>query len=363
MADDSETHHPLVRRISFGDTAAFAELYDRLIPRTTFVCVSRHCTPAQTEAVLYTVWMAAWIEATEISANPVPVADQLVFRTELAILEYRTTSEEHATAEHTRSRVDPPERSREHQTNQAFIAVTGAVAVAVADQFDVVDLLATLVDECSELLPIDAVGLLLVNSAGELKLSASTSAKDEFLEIMQLAATQGPCVDCFISGSQISVTDIDASGAHWPAFRAAALRHGFLSLHVTPLRFNGSTIGSLNFLGTVPGELTPTDTDLIQALVDVALVGILDRRTHRDEQLICAQLRTTLDTRLLIEQAKGVLAQTQKISLDDALSIIRSYSRSQGLPADTVAQNIIDRSLPGARLSAAPLLLNLLENT
>lgn len=249
--------------------------------------------------------------------------------------------------------------SREQRINRAFVAVAGALT----DQYDVVDLLAALVQECTELLSISAGGLLVADSMGELELIASTSEDVEFVEIMQLAAGAGPCVDCFISGTQISVNDIEVSGSQWPAFRAAALRKGFRSLHATPLRFRGKTIGSLNLLGTAAGELTIADADLAQALADVAVIGILQERTHRDAHFIDAQLHLALDTRILIEQAKGVLAHTEKMALEDAFSAIRAYSRTKGLSTRAVAQSIIDRSLAGSELTAALPVPSRLEKT
>src|SRR4051812_5810788 len=154
--------------------------------------------------------------------------------------------------------------TRETRLNAAFVAV----ADTMTEDFDVVDLLHTLVEECTEILDAEAGGLMLVDADGELQLVASTSESAELVEVMQLDGGVGPCVDCFATGEAISVGDIAAAGDEWPVFRAAALAQGFLSVHATPLRLRGEVIGAMNLFGTSVGELTRRDADVAQALAD-----------------------------------------------------------------------------------------------
>lgn len=243
-----------------------------------------------------------------------------------------------------------PETTREQRINEAFVKVAGTLM----EQYDVVDLLSALVEECTELLDIQAGGLLIANNLGELELIASTSEEVEFVEVMQLAAGAGPCVDCYETGAQVSVGDIEATRGRWPEFEKAALRKGFRAIHATPMRIHGNIIGSLNLLGTRPNVLSDRDAALAQALADVAVIGILQERSLRDVNFVNEQLQLALDTRILVEQAKGVLAQQETLTMDDAFTALRNYSRAHGMSLRVAAQNLINRSLSTAAVIAAP---------
>jgi GAF domain-containing protein len=232
-------------------------------------------------------------------------------------------------------------QSREGQLSAAFVKLADTL---VAD-FDVVDLLHWLVEECTHILDTEAGGLLLVDPAGELQLVASTSEEAELVEILQLAAGGGPCLDCFKSGEPVTVGDIDAQAKQWPEFSAEALRQGFRSVHATPLRLRGQTIGTMNLFSTHVGELGPTDIAVAQALADVATIGILQERNIRSATLVAEQLQHALDSRILIEQAKGVLAATTGMSMNDAFATMRSHARNENLSLRKVAEDVIARKI------------------
>jgi GAF domain-containing protein len=239
--------------------------------------------------------------------------------------------------------------SREERINQAFVKV----ADTLMDSYDVVDLLSTLVNECASLLGAQGGGILIANSLGELELIASTSEAAEFVEVMQLAAGAGPCVDCYISGTAVSVTDIEASGGIWPQFQGAALQRGFHSLHATPMRVRGQVIGTMNLLSTATGALSDRDAALAQALADVAVIGILQERSLRDANIVTEQLHLALDTRIMIEQAKGVLAHTLTMEMDEAFNTLRAYARLHQLQLRDVAHGVINRSIGAKDITAA----------
>jgi GAF domain-containing protein len=230
---------------------------------------------------------------------------------------------------------------REQRINEAFVKV----ADTLMDSYDIVDLLSTLVHECTELLGVDAGGMLIADAFGDLELVASTSEEAEFVEVMQLAAGAGPCVDCFTSGEAVSVEDIRETRESWPQFTDAALQRGFRSLHATPMRLRGRVIGTMNLLGTSPGVFDARDTALAQALADVAIIGILQERSLRDPQIISEQLHLALDTRVMIEQAKGVLSHVHSMSMEDAFQSLRFHARAHGMSLRDVAAGIIDRSI------------------
>jgi GAF domain-containing protein len=239
--------------------------------------------------------------------------------------------------------------TRETKLSAAFVKLADTL---IAD-FDVVDLLHWLVEECTQILDTQAGGLMLVDAAGELQLIASTSEEAELVEILQLAAGDGPCVDCFRSGIPVTVADIDADAAKWPEFSIGALKEGFRSVHATPLRLRGQTIGTMNLFSTRVGALPPEDITVAQALADVATIGILQERNIRSANLVSEQLQHALDSRILIEQAKGVLAATTGMSMNEAFAAMRSYARNKNLTLRKVADDVIARRIVFDALTAA----------
>jgi GAF domain-containing protein len=230
--------------------------------------------------------------------------------------------------------------SRETKLNVAFVRLADTLTA----DFDVVDLLHTLVQECVDVLDTQAGGLMLSDAAGKLQLVASTSERADFVEIMQLNAGAGPCVDCFITGKAVVVADVDAS-EEWPEFRTAALQQGFHSVYSTPMKLRGEIIGTMNLFRTSRGELNRADAEVAQALADVATIGILQERIIRESSIVTEQLQRALDSRSLIEQAKGVLSQTANLDMHDAFTALRAYAGSNQLTLRSVAERVIDRSL------------------
>ncbi len=231
--------------------------------------------------------------------------------------------------------------TRETRLSAAFVKL----ADTLVDDFDVVDLLHWLVEECTIILDTQAGGLMLVDPAGMLQLVASTSEEAELVEVFQLAAGNGPCLDCFRTGMPVTVGDIAADGGDWPEFGAEALRLGFRSVHATPLRLRGQTIGTMNLFSQHVGALGTEDIAVAQALADVATIGILQERSIRSANVVSEQLQHALDSRILIEQAKGVVAATTKMSMTDAFITLRSYSRNHNLPLRQVADDVIARRI------------------
>ncbi|NYF09017.1 transcriptional regulator with GAF, ATPase, and Fis domain [Leifsonia sp. AK011] len=231
--------------------------------------------------------------------------------------------------------------TRESKISSAFIKL----ADTLVDDFDVVTLLHWLLEECTEILDTQAGGLMLVDAAGELQLIASTSEDANLVEVIQLAAGDGPCLECFRNGQAVTVSDLETEGARWPQFSEEALRIGFRSVHSTPLRLRGQTIGAMNLFSYHVGALAPDDVEVAQALADVATIGILQERSIRTAQMLADQLQHALDSRILIEQAKGVIAATLKTTVPNAFTILRTYARDRNLPLRQVADDVVSRRL------------------
>lgn len=230
---------------------------------------------------------------------------------------------------------------RERQVTRAFVAL----ADTLVDDYDVADLLHTLVQQCVELLDVAAAGLTLADERGSLQVLASSTEQARLLELFQLSIDEGPCVECFTTSAPVLVADIAAQALRWPRFATEAARDGFASVHALPLRLRKQTIGALNLFGGAPGELSADDVRLAQGLADTATIGILQERAIRRGETLSEQLQTALNSRVIIEQAKGVLAATGKLTMDSAFTALRGYARRNNLRLSDVARALADREL------------------
>jgi hypothetical protein len=218
------------------------------------------------------------------------------------------------------------------------------------DDFDVGELLTELTERCTDLLDIAAAGFLLTDPLGQLRLLAATSSQTWELELFQLQADEGPCVDCFASGEPVSVADLRASATRWPRFVPAALDAGVASVHAVPMRAAGIVLGSLGLFGSRTGELSESDLLVGQTLAHVACVAILQERPHAPSTVM-ARLRSALSYRIVVEQAKGFLRERLDISVDEAFALLRRYARVHGEHLTDVSQRLM------ADPSARPALL------
>jgi GAF domain-containing protein len=230
--------------------------------------------------------------------------------------------------------------TRERRLTSAFVTLADTMVIG----YDVAELLQTLVDTCSELFNASAAGLLLADGEGTLSVIASTTEDDELVNLMQPPSGIGPIVDCYHSGVAVAVPDF-LSLDQWPAFVADATAHGFRSAHVVPLRLRGQIIGALALFKADIGGLATQDASVVQGLADIATIGILHERAIRESSIAQAQLQRALDSRVIIEQAKGVIAQTRAVDMDDAFRALRDYARNRGLNLRDVAELVVKRSI------------------
>jgi len=234
---------------------------------------------------------------------------------------------------------------REPLQGDRLLTTFAKLADTLVDNYDVVDLLQLLVDSCRELLDVTEAGILLQDAPGELEVVVSTSESSRLVEAMQLSAQDGPCVECYRTGEVVSVPDIAATPERWARFRASAWEQGFRSAYAIPMRLRETTIGTVNLLRNETGELGASDVVAAQAFADVATIGILHQRSNRENEVVAQQLRTALNSRIVIEQAKGVVAQTRGVSIDQAFDLMRRYARSNRVGLSEVAAGLVNRSL------------------
>jgi transcriptional regulator with GAF, ATPase, and Fis domain len=228
---------------------------------------------------------------------------------------------------------------------ERLVDVFTKLADTLIDDYDVVDLLQTLVDTCVSTFEVTAAGLLLADAHGDLEVLVSTSEESRLVEAMQLSAESGPCIESFRTSSVVSLTDLDQGPAEWGQFREASRRQGFTAVHALPLRLRETTIGTLNLFLSSGEALNERDLRSAQALADVATIGILHERTLRASDLAREQLQSALNSRVTIEQAKGILAYTHNVSMDEAFALLRSHARSNQLPLAGVAKQLVDREI------------------
>ena len=221
--------------------------------------------------------------------------------------------------------------------------------------FDLMEFLHLLTERCVEILEVDAAGLLLADGRGALQLVAASTDQARLVELFQIQVDQGPCLDSYRTGVPVVVHDIATAdaAAKWPRFAAAAAEMGFAHVHAIPMRLRDQIIGTLNLFGSAPNGLDPAVARVARALVDVATIGILQERAAREQELVAGQLQVALNSRVVIEQAKGILAERLQMTPDQAFLILRQYSRANNRPLTRLAGDVISGTTSISAVSSA----------
>ena len=218
-------------------------------------------------------------------------------------------------------------------------------ADTLVNDFDVVEFLTLLTTRCVELFELGAAGLLLVAPAGAIDVGASSGHRMDVLERFELEHDEGPCVDCLRGGEQVRSDDLERDVTRWPGFAPEAIGNGFRSVAAVPLRLRGRVIGAMNMLREQPGALSPHDLVAAQALADVATIGLLQQRAAAEQRLLAEQLQHALDSRIVVEQAKGLLAARMGVDIDRAFVALRRYARNRNERLSEVARDLVARTL------------------
>ena len=236
--------------------------------------------------------------------------------------------------------------TRERQLVETFVEV----ADTLVDDFDVIDLLLTLAGRCVRLLDVDAAGIMLIDQRGHLHAAAASTESARLVELFELQSDAGPCVDCCRTGIPVVNADLEANAERWPRFAEAARESGFVAVHALPLRLRHTVIGALNLFSAGSRELTEDDVRVGQGLADVATIGILAQRSLHQAELLAEQLQSALNSRIVIEQAKGVLAERRQISVDEAFTLLREHARRHNLRLSDVAREVAEGSVAASEL-------------
>src|ERR1700759_2160307 len=216
-------------------------------------------------------------------------------------------------------------QDREQLLAETFVELADTL---VAD-FDVVDFLHGLADRCVRLLAVDAAGLMLADQRGSLRVIASSSEQARLVELFQLQHKEGPCLECYRTGQPVSEPDLAAATRRWPSFAPAAIGSGVAAVQALPMRLRDEVVGAMNLFRHTPGGLTETGLRVGQALADVATIGLLQERNLRHQEVVAEQLQGALNSRVMIEQAKGVLAERLGLDMGQAFEQLRGQARVQ----------------------------------
>jgi len=219
------------------------------------------------------------------------------------------------------------------------------MADTLVDDYDVIELLTGLTDKCVRILGASAAGVMLASPAGSLELAASSSEAMRLLELFELQEQEGPCMDAFRTGNLVVQGSLEAGTGRWPVFAPAALETGFRSVLALPLRLREVTLGALNLFSVTGAPMSDADIVVARAFADLATVSILQHRASAEAQRLNEQLSAALNSRVVIEQAKGVLSERAGVDLAEAFTRLRSYARNNNRRLTDVAQAAIDGTL------------------
>lgn len=237
--------------------------------------------------------------------------------------------------------------NRERLLTETFVTL----ADTLVKDFDMVDFLSLLSTRCVDLFGAAEAGLMLADPDGHMRLAASSSHQMELLELLEIQHDEGPCPDAFRSGAPVMCDDLGAATHRWPTFAPEAIAAGFRSAHALPMRLRDDVIGALNLIKNDPGPMAPDDLLVAQALADVATIGILQHRAAQEAKLVTGQLQYALHSRIVIEQAKGAVAQQLDLDMDQAFNALRRYSRDHNQRLIRTANAIVDRTLDAGELA------------
>ena len=222
-----------------------------------------------------------------------------------------------------------------------LVATLVELADNLVDNYDVIDILTVMSDRCVEAIGVDAAGVMLALPGGELQFVASSSESMRVLELFQIQVNEGPCVDCYSGGIAVIEPALSEPDERWPRFTPRALAQGFHSVHCLPMRLRGRTIGALNLFRSSEGALDESDIVVAQGLADVATIAILQHQTSLNSKMLTDQLSNALNSRIIIEQAKGMISQATACDMDQAFVWLRAHARNHNERLTDVAARIV----------------------
>lgn len=239
--------------------------------------------------------------------------------------------------------------SREQRLVATFIELTNTLT----DDFDVVEFFVLLTERVVDLDIAAQAGILLVDETGALRFMAASDERTELLELFQVQSREGPCQDCFRTGAPVAVADLETERERWPQFVPKALESGFASVHAVPLRFRDAVLGAMNLFDYRPGTVDPRSLAVVQAMADVATIGLVQQRELHRAHTVEAQLQHALHGRVTIEQSKGIIFEQASVSMREAFELLRSYARNHNIKLSDAARQVVEGRLTAEDLTPA----------
>lgn len=215
------------------------------------------------------------------------------------------------------------------------------VADTLVDEFDLADFLHNLAVHAADVTGTSAVGIMLTDATGTLRFMEASTADARLLELFQLQHSEGPCLDCYRTGERVQDNDLASAEDRWPTFAPRALAADVHSVHAFPLRLRDRVIGALNTFGPEPGVLDADTVRVVQALADVATIAIIQERALARADTLTEQLQFALNSRIVIEQAKGAISRALGVSVDTAFDVLRDHARRNRLRLTDLAHDVV----------------------
>ena len=241
------------------------------------------------------------------------------------------------------------ELRRERLLARAFVRL----ADTLVEEFDVVEFLHSLSADSVEILGAEAAGVMLAGPRGDLRLLASSEERMRILELFEIQGAQGPCLDAFNSGATVQASVAEGQ-SRWPLFTPRATNAGFRIMCAVPLQVHRRVVGALNIFRGTDEPFSDTELEIAKAMADVAAISLIQERAARERTLVAEQLEAALRSRVIIEQAKGMIAEFLTTSVDDAFQLLRAYARDRNMKLTAVATSVVERQLPGQALARKP---------
>jgi transcriptional regulator with GAF, ATPase, and Fis domain len=228
---------------------------------------------------------------------------------------------------------------------QLLVETFVGLADTLVDTYDIIEFMHTLAERGVELLDVSAAGIMLVDRDGFLRHAACSSEQMRLVEFFELQVAEGPCFDAFRDAQAVRSESPEDAAARWPRFAPHAAASGFLAVSAVPMRLRSQVIGALNLFSSSPGALCEDDLRVAQAMADIATIGVLHERVVHDSRDLTSQLEFALESRIAIEQAKGIVAEHNHVGVDGAFALIRQYTRDQNQLLSATARNIVEGTL------------------
>lgn len=237
--------------------------------------------------------------------------------------------------------------SSEQRLTEAYVEL----ADCGPGQFDIADFLRRLAHRSVELLDAAGASVMLADNHGQLKLVASSSPGIRVAEAPDPRVGSGPGPEAYLSGRPVTCTDLDDVPERWEGFAALARAAGYRSAHAWPLRHQDQVLGAIELYGANTGEYDENAAHVAAGLARIATITLLRERRQQRADTLAQQLQQALDSRLVIEQAKGMLAERRSLGVDQAFVLLRGHARRHQMRLATLASQVLDGTADGSLIA------------